>query len=436
MGKGAARLHCLRQLASSSEIQHSTVPPCTALTCQNLLRDIRNGYAYRDGGCEWHTFSPMARKRILRNLPPLDEAFQDSLPLPDQESKLVGLLNELRKVAKRLRKKQSVPFYSMRDVGLYFSLPLRTVALAYQALEMEGLVSRIRGSKTMLVGKIIAPRSPVRGVVGIPAWLHALVVSPYSRALHVELEERLRESGFVADIIFFREKEVYDPDFVQRLLHHNLDRVIWHSPHPLANNVLLSLKDHGIPQVTVQSTENPGSLPVPGYLQDWQFAYREMARAWYDVQIRKVIVPNPVYLPSKRALTFFTNTLARQGIEVDLVESNAEALQKRVFAEPNRCTAAVAFLDQQGADTICNEEPVILEEIIKHFRVAFCRGPIRLPYFNHRPAKVDVVRFSAVEVADRIVKDLYNVTATEGVIHTFRANYHAQVALDNQAEVL
>jgi hypothetical protein len=299
------------------------------------------------------------------------------------------------------------------------------------------LLTRIRGSQTLLVGKVISPRSPVRAIVGIPIWLHALVVSPYSRALHIEMEEKLRESGFVADFIFFRGDEIQEPSFVTRLLHHNLDQVVWHTPHPLATNVLLSLKDHGIRQVTIQSTESRTSIPIPTYLMDWQPAYRELAKRWFDEGIRKVIVPDPVYLPSKRALKAFLSTLTKSGLEYVVVDGDPKLLQHAALSDKKQESTAIAFMDQQGADAICNEEPVILEELSRTCRIAFCRGPIRLPYFNHRPVPVDIVRFSPVEIADRIVHDLIQgTTITEGVIHVFQASYQAQIALNTQNEAL
>ena len=378
----------------------------------------------------------MARKRVLRNLPPLQETFQGVSGFSASGNKQLTLLEELRKVGKRLRKRQSIPFYSMREVAGYFSLPLRTVALVYETLELEGILNRIRGSKTMLVGKTISPRMPVRAVVGVPIWLHALVVSPYSRAVNVELEERLRKNGFVADLIFFRSEEIYESDFTQRLLHHNLDQVIWHTPHPSATNVLLSLKDNGVRQIVIQSNESPTSIAVPTYLQDWQPAYREMAGTWREAGISTVVVPDPIYLPSKRAMKIFAGTLAKEGLKIEIVESNAAALHRKMFSSRKKSACAVAVMDQQGADPICNEEPVIMEEIAKSFRVAFCRGPIRLPYFNRRSVKVDIIRFSAVEVATRVVQDLNNIHTTEGIIHVFKASYRPQVPLRDQIESL
>jgi hypothetical protein len=380
----------------------------------------------------------MARTQILRTLPSAVEAFHDLTEFSKGGSKQLALLNTVRKTAKQLKRRESQPFYSMREIADHFHVPLRTVALVYQELEREGLLSCIRGSHTLLTGKTLTPRSQVKAVVGIPIWLHALIVSPYARIINMEFEERLRENGFVADIIFFRNEETNGPEFIQRLLDHNLDQVIWHTPHPTLLNTLLSLKDRGVRQIAIQHTESRLSIPIPTYLQDWQPAYFQMAQAWQKEGIQRVILPNPVHLASKRAVKGFQNILLRHGLEVELVEGKAHQLKEKVVAANHKkLSCAVAFIDQQGAEAICNEEPTIIEEILQISRVAFCRGPIRLSYFEHRSAKVDLVRFSPIEAAERVVSDLVKGhTASQGIIHTFLAKYEPQVAFSKQAELL
>lgn len=378
----------------------------------------------------------MARKPILRDLPSSDQLVTDFVGFDDKLSKQSTLTTHLRKVARRLQKTKARPFYSMREIVDQFKVPLRTVALAYEALEHEGILNRRRSSQTLLVGKTLSPRKVVRAVVGIPVWLHAMVVAPYSRILHIELEDRLRQHGFVADLIFFRGEEVASPDFAQRLIEHNLDYVLWHTPHPHAIDVLRSLQDHGVRQVLIQPIDSQLRIALPSYLQDWHVAYRTMADAWHAAGIRHVIIPDPVYLPSKRAKTVIANTLISAGIEVHFEPGHAATLLAAAGKyRPGEC--AVAFIDQEGADAICNEEPVIIEKLIQTCRVGFCRGPIRIPYFHHRDARIDIVRFSPSEIAARIATDLSEtLSATQQTLHTFEARYLPQVSFRASAELL
>ena len=378
----------------------------------------------------------MARKPIYRDLPPPTALISDFSGFDEKFSKQQALTIQLRKIARRLQKTKTRAFYSMREVVDQFKVPLRTVALAYEALEHEGMLNRHRSSKTLLVGKKIGPRKTVRAVVGVPIWLHAMVVAPYSRNFHIELEDRLRQHGFVADLIFFRGEEVSSPDFAHRLIEHNLDYVLWHTPHPHAIDALRTLQDHGVSQVLIQSTDSQFRLALPTYLQDWQVAYHTMAEAWFAAGIRHVISPEPIYLPSKRAKIAIANTLIEHGMTVQFVEGDANTL----LAEAGRHAqgeCAVAFLDQEGADAICNEEPVLIEQLLRICRIGFCRGPIRMPYFHHRDALIDLVRFSATDIASRIAAELSEtLTAKPQVLYTFEARYEPQVSFRSSAELL
>lgn len=368
----------------------------------------------------------MSRKAIPRTLPPLAKVFSGFAGFSDDNNKQRLLLDELRKAARRLRKQKSQPFYSMRDIAAFFKAPLRTVAIAYEALESEGLFNRVRSSQTQLIGSTDSTQHVVRGVVGIPIWLLSIVISPYTRVLHIGLEERLRKKGFVADMIFFRTGEDCEPDFADRLLRHNLNTLIWHTPHPLSSQVLLAVRDHGVRCITMQPVETQGSSIKPNYLMNWDPAYLALAQSWQRSGIRRVYIPKPTYLPSQCALKNFVKLLDDGGMEVQQTEGNASALFEKVR---NQKSAVVAFIDQQGADAFCNEDPWTIAQILKVSRVAFCRGPIRLPYFENRPAEVDIVGFSPLEIADRIVTDLCDPSVHPNHDpYTFDAAYHPQQA--------
>ncbi|MDR1011423.1 MAG: hypothetical protein LBM04_09940 [Opitutaceae bacterium] len=366
----------------------------------------------------------MARKQVIRDLPSIQEYVAAFHALDPQANRQAAILALLRKAAKKMQGNESQAFYSMRQITSFFRLPLRTVAIAYEQLEKEGLLNRIRGSQTILEGRSASPRDPVRAIVGLPIWLHAIVVSPYSRGLYFELEERLRAHGFLADIIFFRDTEATSPDFARRLLQHRLDYIIWHTPHPLANQTLLALKDHGIKQILLHPADNPTSITMPMYLQDWTRAYAEMAAMWMESGIRHVIIPEPLYLPSKRAMQSFTTILETRGLKTKLIPGVAQKIFDEVKQlPPRRC--AVAFLDQLGAETICNGEPIIMEHVLKQARLAFCRGPIRVPYFHHRRVEVDFIGFSPVEVSTRVVSDLrWGIQPPAKQTPAFTAVYH------------
>lgn len=376
----------------------------------------------------------MSRKCIPRSLPPLGEVFDGFVGFSESDIKQHLLLQELRKAANELRTPESQPFYSMREIAEFFAVPLRTVAIVYENLEREGLINRIRSSQTVLLGNVEFTQKLVRGVVGIPIWLHSLVISPHARIFFIDLEERLRKSGFIADFIFFRTREDYQPDFTERLLRHNLNYLIWHTPHLLASHVLLSMQDHGIRQITIQQMEAQVSQAKPNYLLNWEPAYQKLARTWKESGIKNVLIRKPEYLPSQRALAGFGKILNAHGMEITLTEAITSTLLEEL---KNKRNTAFAFLDQEQADIMCSEDPVAIEQIMKIARVAFCRGPIRLPYFHKRPSQVDIVSVSASVMADRIVSDLCQQSGRQvDTPYIFEAIYQSGVALNSNWEKL
>src|SRR6187402_3603003 len=52
-----------------------------------------------------------------------------------------------------------------------FGVLLNTAAMVYRRLDREGLLTRVRGSQTMMAARVLRPRFAVRGVVCMPIWL-------------------------------------------------------------------------------------------------------------------------------------------------------------------------------------------------------------------------------------------------------------------------
>jgi Predicted transcriptional regulators len=90
----------------------------------------------------------MARKKVTRALAPLP----NRRALEKAHHKTDALIDILRDVAVKNQKEQPRAFYSVRDVATHFRVPISTVQRTYRHLEQEGLLTRVRGSKTLLQG--------------------------------------------------------------------------------------------------------------------------------------------------------------------------------------------------------------------------------------------------------------------------------------------
>ena len=340
------------------------------------------------------------------------------------------VLDELRRVARRLQRAQPTPFYSMREVSRFFALPLRSVALNYATLEQEGLLVRLRGAHTKLTGRKASPKNPVRSVVGLPIWISSIASSPYMRTLHVDINERLRRHGFVADSIFFNSREDLRPEFADRLQAHRLDWVLWLGANFMSSPVFLALRDRGLRQIIVLPEETPLSLPLPVYLQDWKKAYQSLASSWAAAGIRRLLVPPPVDTTvTRRVIRHFSGIMKAQKIAVEILASNGPGNFVREAALAcRRPDTAVAFLDMVSAHEICNGYPQAMADIARTNRLGFCRGAVPVAYFSQESVVADVVGCDPLELSCRIVDDLASQSVRpSGVCARFDAIHHPLV---------
>src|SRR5947207_4912768 len=114
----------------------------------------------------------MARKKIVRRIHPLPK----NAALQAKDHKAERLLEILRGIAVANQRDESQTFYPMREVAACFRVPVSMVARVYAHLEEEGILSRIRGSKTILQGLNTTRHLSVRGVVGLHASLSRFVI--------------------------------------------------------------------------------------------------------------------------------------------------------------------------------------------------------------------------------------------------------------------
>jgi hypothetical protein len=373
----------------------------------------------------------MARKPTTNDLPSIKDAFPAFKGFTQGENKQQAIIRLLRDCARSMQRKDPRPFYPMRQAAVFFGASLRTIAIAYETLDREGALSRIRGSQTLLPGKKVAARQPVNGVIGLPISLQAMLSAPFECQLQIELEERLRVRGFVADSIFFRPSEDYAPAFAERLLKHNLDAIIWHSPHPLASHVLMSLRERGVRLILLQPAEASLRIAARNHILAWHDAYRAMAASWAAAGICKAYFVEPELLFSRRALHQMPAILDEFGIASEVIEATESAVALKFPSTAAALGSTVlGFMDFVTADTLCNGYPELIDRIATHARIAFCRGAVRIPRLVTRRICVDIVDLNPVVLAKEVVADFCDVqNIQDGPRATFQAEYHSQVII-------
>lgn len=342
------------------------------------------------------------------------------------------LIDQVRHIARDLRGDKSRRFYSVREMATHFRVSVGTIAAIYQRLEQEGILARIRGSKTLLVGRQLSPRIPVRAVIGIVALRFSMIAHPDARELDMELIERLSRRGYVADLIFHTTGDINEPALVEHLVRHRVDFAIIRPTSLKIRQNILALRDHGIRTITIQDKLLTPDLPALIYQQDWAPAYEHLAHKWHSEGIRRVVVPMKPEFLSSLATTLFQSIFTAAGINVEFCTHDFATLLRAARSR----RVGVAFLDRFRAGRICDRQPLEAERLLKSTRVAFCRGSVYVPYFSSRRLTADLVVFSSSRIADRIARDLGRTfDVGDGIRHVFTADFIENAPFQDPSDV-
>src|SRR5688572_5404041 len=168
----------------------------------------------------------MARKKVPRSLAPLP----DKRALAGAHHQTERLIEILRGVAVKNQQEQPRAFYSLREVARRFQVPVSAVSRAYDQLEQEGLLNRVRGSKTVLQGLHFDRQLSVRAFVGLPASLPAFVTLQDYRTFFIKIRRELRLRGFATAMAFFEKEEARSGTLTKRLKSYEVDTVLWFQP--------------------------------------------------------------------------------------------------------------------------------------------------------------------------------------------------------------
>src|ERR1700719_1800971 len=227
----------------------------------------------------------MSRARISLDLGPLPRG---SILKPGH-NKTASLLEVLRSLAVRNQREQPRVFYSLREVAKRFKVPVSTAAKAYHEMEQEGLLSRVRSSKTVLNGLRDNRQLSVRGFVGLPALIsHFIAIQDY-RTFLLCMRRELWLRGFATTMLFFRHVEAADGRLSDQLKSLEVDTVIWLQPGRSAKETFLRLSDLGIRLIAISQVGTP-STPSRYYV--WrERAIEALVKEWKDQNsFRKITV--------------------------------------------------------------------------------------------------------------------------------------------------
>lgn len=371
----------------------------------------------------------MARKKVSRTLSRLPS----SSGLGASDHRTDRLLEILRSVAVKNQKEQPQPFYAVRDVAKQFRVPLSTVSQIYQHLESEGLLSRVRSSKTILHGLHYNRRLSVRAFVGIPASLSAFVTIQDYRMFFIRIRRELRLRGFATAMPFFEPEELRNSALSDRLKKYEVDTVIWFQPPRTAKETVLRLADTGIRILGV--CEEESSLPCRYHIQR-EPAIRRLFNEWKT----RFNATKVVLIESHEHRTVTNDVLVEyilDDLQIDrvVILFKGERSERFLRDLQKMKVDGVIFSSSALASMFSFRHPDGMTDLLKSHRVAFVGGPINMPFARVPKACIDLITVNWQLVAKAIVDDLISQEAfTRSGPTVFEAEAYSRVPLNHFAQ--
>lgn len=341
----------------------------------------------------------------------------------------------LRGVAVKNQQEQPRAFYSVRDVATHFRVPVSTVSRAYRMLEQEGLLSRVRGSKTLLQGLNFDRQLKVRAFVGFPASLSSFVTLQDYRTFFIRIRRQLRLRGFAAATAFFEQAEASSDLLARRFKAYEVDTVIWFQPGPDARTTALHLADMGIRLIGVA---NGPSAPIPcRYQIRRETAIRSLLNSWKPQAAERVII---VEAKGQRP-TMLSETVRTILDDLEIhwsVATHGDQRSETFLRELQRKKAdGILFPSSALASRFCFRAPYAVAELLQAHRVAFLNGPVSMPFARVPEVKVDLVTVDWQKLGEQIVDDLISQEAFQDSGPTvFQAEAKLCVPLSDFAQQL
>jgi hypothetical protein len=372
----------------------------------------------------------MARKKLIRSLPLL----LGHCPFSSADRKTERLSEILRETARQHQTNEPQIFYALREVAARFRVPVSMVAAVYAQLEKEGLLTRVRGSRTELAATGSERRLSVHGIVGVPVSLSSFLTRQKCRLFFMCIRRELRRRGFVAAALFYEAVEANADFLSERIKHCNVDTVLWYMPDRCARETALMMRDMGVRVIGVAD----GGLPaiacryeirrdnaVAAILQDWK------AKAG----IKKVVIVRS----ARRSAADegrLEALIEHENLSCQIVSAGSEGVDKFLDSLASLADTGIV-LPGPAASLLSFRAPERLSHLLTQRRVALVDGPVSMPFANVTTENADIAAADWPAVARNITSDLLTKKSFQISAATFfEAKAHLQAPLNQFAQAI
>jgi uncharacterized protein YjiS (DUF1127 family) len=319
-------------------------------------------------------------------------------------------------------------------VATHFRVPISTVQRAYRHLEQEGLLTRVRGSQTLLQGLHFDRRLGVRAFIGLPASLSAFVTLQAYRTFFIRIRRELRLRGFATAMIFTDESEMKTAVLSERLKAYEIDTVLWFQPPREAQKTAPQLADLGIRLLGVAHEDSPAISCR--YEVSRGHATRTLLTEWKE----RHAIGEVTLVRWKEHRTSALQETLEHALD-DLGIKAATALFKEQRSESflrslgKMKTQGIIFTSAPLAAKLSFRAPGAVADLLRTQRVAFLNGPVSMPFAKVPDVRVDLAFVDWQLVAEQIVDDLISQDAFQNSAPTvFEAEAKLRVPLSAFAQ--
>jgi len=372
----------------------------------------------------------MPRKKIARGLPPLPAR----LTFKAKKHKGAELLEILRGIAIANQREEPQVFYPIREVARHLRVTASTVSRVYDALEEEGILVSVRGSKTLLQGLSGGRHLSVLGFIGMPVLTSSFVTLQDCRTFFIRTRRELRVRGFAVATVFYDRNEGQNGRLFSRIDKYNFDTVLWHQPDRVAKETVPQVKDRGVQVIGVSDRWFPAIRCR--YEVQRESAIMSVLRDWHaNDGITSAVVVRGIEISAAKEELLKT-LLEEEGIAYEFKSAGDQRLadflnslagdKRRAFIFPSTAAALFAF-----------RAPDALTKLMSRARVLLSGGPASFPFAQVPDVVADLVIVDWQSVAEQIVSDLISRRAFERAETTvFEAKAHLRAPLIQYAQRL
>jgi hypothetical protein len=317
------------------------------------------------------------------------------------------LFQKMRRLAVQEQKDAPQPFLSLRRAARQFKVPVSSMAAVYRRLGAEGILSSVRGARTILEGRNAIRTLKVRLLLGMPLSVPRLQTFQAYRDCFFHLREELQARGFLVASLYFAEREIPPEAVAERARQEKVDAVLWLRPDGIGHDTALRLRDLGIRFIGLNIGGAVGGFcryevrrrqAIDLILHEWctgaklttailvragaeMFGESERMARLREMAKREQMKFEIVNVPGARIIRTLQSLCAKKGSGILLAES------------------AAALLGSRASDRVT--------EVLGSCRIALIDGPMEFPFVQEAvDGVVDLVLVDWERVGRRIAQDI------------------------------